>query len=138
MTRGNRNRNPFNIRISNNKWIGKIPLRENTDGVFEQFTSFEYGIRAGIIILRTYYTKYKLKTVREIITRYAPPKENNTEGYVRFCEATMRDDPFGDSSLMNFCITLARAICWYESKFDLPREIAIPICQKYKLFPDEV
>ena len=43
-----------------------------------------YGWRAAFVILcRTYYNKYKLRTIRAIITRWAPPKENNTEAYIR-------------------------------------------------------
>lgn len=138
MTRGVRNNNPFNIRISNNKWVGKLPLKENTDGVFEQFRDMELGVRAGIKLIRQYYVKYKLKTVKQIIERFAPPSENNTIAYVLFCERIVKDDPFGDCSLMNFCITLARAICWYESKYDLPREQALEVCKKYYLFPGEI
>ena len=43
-----------------------------------------YGWRAAFVILcRTYYGKYKLRTIRDIVTRWAPPKENNTEAYIR-------------------------------------------------------
>ena len=136
-TRGIRNNNPFNIVISNSKWVGKIPIAQNTDGRFEQFSEMEFGVRAGIKLIKIYYQK-GYKTVRQIITRYAPPIENQTEAYIRFCESIMKDDEFGDSSLMNFCITLARAICWYESKYDLPREQALEICKKFRLFPDEI
>ena len=44
----------------------------------------EYGWRAAFVILcRTYYGKYGLKTIRGIVSRWAPPKENNTEAYIR-------------------------------------------------------
>ena len=43
-----------------------------------------YGWRAAFVILcRTYYNKHKLHTIRALITRWAPPKENNTEAYIR-------------------------------------------------------
>ena len=43
-----------------------------------------YGWRAAFRLLcHTYYGKYKLRTIRDIITRWAPPKENNTEAYIR-------------------------------------------------------
>ena len=48
------------------------------------FESMAYGWRAAFVILcRTYYNKHKLRTIRAIITRWAPPKENNTEAYIR-------------------------------------------------------
>ena len=30
----------------------------------------------------TYYNKYSLKTIRGVISRWAPPSENNTENYI--------------------------------------------------------
>ncbi len=36
-----------------------------------------------MILCKTYYGKYKLRTIRALITRWAPPKENNTEAYIR-------------------------------------------------------
>jgi len=51
---------------------------------FVQFYSMEWGWRAAFVILcRTYYGKYGLKTIRDIVSRWAPPKENNTEAYIR-------------------------------------------------------
>ena len=35
--------------------------------------------------MRTYRKKYGLTTIRGIINRFAPPSENNTENYVRYC-----------------------------------------------------
>ena len=36
-----------------------------------------------MILCRTYYGKYGLKTIRDIVSRWAPAKENNTEAYIR-------------------------------------------------------
>ena len=80
--RGLRNNNPANIRISNVAWKGKIPKAQNTDGHFEQFISYPYGIRALIKLINTYYYKRGLQTVRAIISRFAPNNENNTQGYI--------------------------------------------------------
>ena len=95
--RGIRNNNPLNIRLSKDKWQGQINGKGNIDGnsslssegaggeaVFCQFSSMEYGWRAAFVVLcRTYYGKYGLKTIRGIVSRWAPPKENNTEAYIR-------------------------------------------------------
>ena len=44
----------------------------------------EYGWRAAFVILcKTYYGKYKLRTIRDIVSRWAPAKENNTPAYIR-------------------------------------------------------
>ncbi|MDC9614415.1 structural protein [Xenorhabdus khoisanae] len=81
MTRGIRNHNPGNIRHGD-KWQG---LREiQTDKSFCQFVAPEYGIRAILKILRNYERKYGLNTIRQIISRWAPPNENNTEAYIAY------------------------------------------------------
>ncbi len=85
MTRGIRNHNPGNIRHGD-KWQGLSDTQ--TDKSFCQFVSPEYGIRAMLKILRNYERKYGLNTVRQLITRWAPPNENNTENYIAYvCNA---------------------------------------------------
>lgn len=82
--RGIRNNNPLNIRVGNN-WRGEKTVK--TDKAFEEFTSMEYGVRAGFIILKKYMTGYngltrKFNTIDLIIRRWAPASENNTEAYI--------------------------------------------------------
>lgn len=82
--RGIRNNNPLNIRIGND-WKGERPNAK--DRSFEEFTSMEYGIRAGFIILRKYITGYngltqKFNTIEKMISRWAPKVENNTAAYI--------------------------------------------------------
>ena len=86
LPRGIRNNNPLNIRLSSDKWQGQRPPSTSPEGekAFCVFESMAYGWRAAFVILcKTYYGKYKLKTIRALITRWAPPKENNTEAYIR-------------------------------------------------------
>ena len=79
LPRGIRNCNPLNIRrFKNTKWAGMSA--EQTDLAFCQFTKMAYGWRAAFILLRTYYFKYKLRTIRDIISRWAPPEDNNPTG----------------------------------------------------------
>ena len=79
-SRGYRNNNPLNIRHSTSKWKGMA--RVQTDPAFVQFTTMAYGYRAAFVLLRTYRQKYGCNTIRKIITRWAPPKENDTDGYI--------------------------------------------------------
>lgn len=82
LPRGYRNNNPLNIRINPaNKWQGKVA--NNTDGVFEQFVSMEYGYRAALKLIRNYITRDGLTTVADIIAKWAPNTENNTAGYIQ-------------------------------------------------------
>lgn len=76
--RGIRNHNPGNIRHGD-KWQGLAQAQNDTD--FCTFCSPEHGIRAIAVILLNYQRKHGLRSVREIIARWAPPTENNTEAY---------------------------------------------------------
>lgn len=79
-TRGERNNNPLNIRSSKAfKWDGQTG--SDPDG-FCTFVSLLKGVRAAFALLRTYNHTYKLDTIRGIISRWAPPSENNTESYI--------------------------------------------------------
>ena len=82
--RGLRNNNPLNIRRTATRWIGA--RIEQTDKSFVQFTSMAYGYRAAWKILQSYYERFSRQgkpfTVRNIISRWAPPTENDTEAYI--------------------------------------------------------
>jgi hypothetical protein len=83
--RGLRNNNPGNIRISDTTWLGKVPVSQNTDGTFEQFTTMEYGARAMLKILITYIDTYHLITIPQIINRWAPASDgNNPATYAQY------------------------------------------------------
>lgn len=89
LPRGVRNNNPLNLRVGNN-WQGELSV--NTDGSFEQFESSAYGFRAAAKVIRTYQSKYGLKTINDIVTRFAPPVENNTKNYASFVAGKMGID----------------------------------------------
>ena len=80
--RGIRNNNPGNIRVSKALWVGKVDEGLSKDKSFEQFKKYWHGVRALIVILRSYYNKHNLTTIEQIITRWAPPKENDTKSYI--------------------------------------------------------
>ena len=70
------------------------------DRAFCQFESMEWGWRAAFYLLtRTYYHKYRLYTIRGIVSKWAPPQDhNNTEAYIRnVCKRTGigPDEPLG-------------------------------------------
>ncbi len=83
--RGLRNNNPGNIRNSSTVWQGEIT--PSKDKSFKQFSSMAYGYRAVIKLLQNYRKLYNLKTVAELINRWAPPTENKTGAYItRVCK----------------------------------------------------
>lgn len=80
-SRGLRNYNPGNIEINSDKFQGEVvPSQDNR---FKQFKTMAYGYRAIFRVLLTYKQKHGLKTLRQWISRWAPPVENNTESYIQ-------------------------------------------------------
>lgn len=79
LSRGYRNNNPGNIRLTfdakGNKtfWQGEI---EGEDKSFKKFKSMAYGYRAMFVLLNT-YMKNGFNTLVKIINRYAPAEDNN-------------------------------------------------------------
>lgn len=92
MTRGYKNKNPGNIRLTPKKWKGEI---EGKDKAFKTFLSMPYGYRALFALLREYMNK-GYDTIEKIINRYAPGSENNTEAYINtVCKKTgLKRDEF--------------------------------------------
>lgn len=82
--RGIRNHNPGNIRRTSDPWQGlAVP---QTDREFFTFKTAIYGIRALARVLINYQDEHKLRTIRQIICRWAPAKENDTAAYVASVE----------------------------------------------------
>ena len=80
MSRGLRNCNPGNIRRSRTRYEGEVV--PSGDSQFKQFESMGYGYRAMFVLLHTYRLRGYGATIEKMISRYAPPSENNTEGYI--------------------------------------------------------
>ena len=80
LSRGLRNCNPGNIRHSKAHYKGE--RAEQTDRSFKQFESLAAGYRAMFVLLHTYSVRGYGNTISQIIARYAPPVENNTDGYI--------------------------------------------------------
>ncbi len=108
-TRGMRNNNLLNIRISTDKFQGEV--QPSQDKEFKQFETAAYGYRAAFRILRTYINNYGLNTIRKIISRFAPANENHTENYIRVVSERSgipADDPvYADSREMMIRIVAA-------------------------------
>lgn len=85
LPRGLRNCNPGNIRITKDKWQGLC--EEQTDKSFFQFMEMKWGYRALIRTLQNYRNRHGCMTIADFINRWAPPVENNTNGYIqRVCK----------------------------------------------------
>ena len=81
MSRGLANRNPGNIRQSKVRYKGEV--QPSRDPAFKQFESLAWGYRAVFVLLHTYRVRHGLRTIRGMISRWAPPSENRTDAYIR-------------------------------------------------------
>ncbi len=82
LARGLRNCNPLNIRrVAGTKWKGQSA--QQTDASFVCFNAMEWGIRAAFCILRTYARRYQCVSPADIVGRWAPPHQNDTDAYIR-------------------------------------------------------
>ncbi len=81
MARGVNNCNPGNIRRSGVRYKGEV--RPSRDPAFKQFATMAWGYRAIFVLLNTYRVRHGLRTIAQMIARWAPPTENRTQTYIR-------------------------------------------------------
>jgi hypothetical protein len=99
-----------------------------TEATFCVFTAPWWGIRAMAIILRAYQTKHGLKTLRDILNRWAPPADDNpTSNYVEYVAKDWRDPDLPlDLTDYRTLETLIRRIVLFENGED-------PYTQEYQI-----
>ncbi len=118
--RGIRNNNPLNIEFQpSNQWDGQT----GTDGRFSIFNTPYFGIRAAARLLKNYAANYNIKTVREIIARWAPAVENNVEAYVN--SVVKRSGLFPDMRLVEGEYADLIAAMIYHENGQQPYELAL-------------
>lgn len=121
--------NVLNIRNSKSRWLGS---RNGSKG-FVDFVSTGYCIRAGFLLIARSYRKKGLVTVSDIITRYAPPCENDTSKYIRFvCDkANVRSDvPLDFASY----VCVLSAMCKFETGLDIKRVDVLYLLHMFNIY----
>lgn len=111
-TRGIRNNNPGNIRVSKDQWEGMT----GDDGSFVIFDSPESGVRAlGKNLLS--YGRQGYDSIEKIINRWAPPNENDTQAYIDSVVAATGIPATKSLDLSNpdTLSSLAQAISFHET-----------------------
>lgn len=118
--------NIFNIR-QGAKWQGMTGVRKG----FVEFETQGMAIRAWLVLMQTYRRKYGCKTIRQIVTRFAPPVENNTERYIGYCCTLLCVT--ADTELDNdMCyVALASAMAWMETAVRLEMSTVYMTMKKY-------
>lgn len=96
-TRGERDHNPFNLEDFGIKWQGLADPPHDDDN-YCVFVDDIHGIRAGAKDLHNKWKLDGLKTIRAIITKFAPPADNDTPNYIAAMASTIGKKP-DDTSL---------------------------------------
>jgi hypothetical protein len=116
-----RNSNPGNLR-KGEPWQGLMPADQMTpeqraETSFAVFKEPKWGFRALAILLRNYHTMYGLSTVRQIINRFAPTNENDTNSYINHVaeQIGVAPDDKIDSSRRIISFHLCKAIAKHET-----------------------
>lgn len=128
--RGIRNNNPGNIEFSG-AWKQQGATREvGNGGRFAAFSTPQEGLRALAIQLKR-YDNVGLSTIKDIVTKYAPEKENNTIAYMNAVSRRMgigintrlnMSDPAIMQKMMNEIIRFENGYNPYSN--DMMREAA--------------
>jgi hypothetical protein len=112
--RGVRNGNPGNLRnVAGTVWQGQTGI---DDAGFCVFDTPENGIRALARTLISYQVKHHLTTLGQMIDRWAPPVENDTDAYVNaVCKACSASPNNPYTLTPSRLATLAAAIIHQEN-----------------------
>jgi hypothetical protein len=116
LTRGERNRNPGNI--ERNDWaLQGLAIDRSLDDEFCVFTDVLYGVRALATVLLAYQRVHGLKTVREIIRRWAVAKRTYGDSSASVCAARVGCGPDAELDLEHAAVLIAlvRAIIQHEN-----------------------
>ena len=122
------NNNPGNLKYGPN-WLGVIG-RDNRG--FAQFSTIDYGVRAVYVDVSTKVST-GFNTIRKIITRYAPPNENDTEAYIKFV-VQVTGEPSStviDPEHTVFIAIIAVAILQFESGYKTTPEHILNLRAKF-------
>lgn len=95
-------------------WRGQSSVQPDKD--FLTFDTMEWGVRAAARVLLTYWYRGR-RSIRRIITEWAPPSENNTEAYVTAvaeCIGQDADKEYRTLGLVELC-KLCDCIFWHEN-----------------------
>lgn len=122
--------NPCNIRYSSrSNWLGQVGQKKG----FAKFSSFVYGWRAALLLIRNYII-HGYDTIPKIISRWAPPSENHTEVYINTVVSGLLDSADGalfgsDDDSVKACritqVSQVKALLWQMSLVEIGKRFVL-------------
>ena len=122
--------NIFNIRVGKQPWFGQVGTKKG----FVEFETREHAIRAWLVLMRTYRRRYQRYTIRDIVGRFAPPNENDTAAYVRYCAQQLCYSAHSPLKLSQDYCRLGVAMAWMETATKLTADDIWKVMKKYNIF----
>ena len=122
--------NIFNIRVGKQPWFGQTGTKKG----FVEFDTREHAIRAWLVLMRTYRRQYQRYTIRDIVGRFAPPNENDTTAYVRYCAQQLCYSAHSPLRLSQDYCRLGVAMAQMETATKLTADDIWEVMKKYNIF----
>ena len=106
--------NYLNVKApSDSYWLGQCGRDSHGHAVFK---SPEWSLRAGTLVLRSYYQRHNIKTVRGIVERFST---NNHAEYTKYLCDRLKLDPDEEFNVMKRMPELVRHMVRFESGSDV-------------------
>ena len=122
--------NIFNIRVGKQPWFGQVGTKKG----FVEIETREHAIRAWLVLMRTYRRRYQRCTIRDIVGRFAPPNENDTAAYVRYCAQQLCYSANSPLKLAQDYCRLGVAMAQMETATKLTADDIWEVMKKYNIF----
>ena len=103
--------NYLNVKCNNKPdyWLGQCGRDSHGHAVFK---SPEWSLRAGTLVLRSYYQRHGIKTIKGIVERFST---NNHEEYTKYLCDRLKLDPDEEFNVMRRMPELVRHMVRFES-----------------------
>ena len=110
--------NYLNVKCNNraNYWLGQCGIDAHGHAVFR---SPEWSLRAGTLVLRSYYLRHGIKTVRGIVERFST---KDHAAYTDYVAKRMKLNPDEEFNVMKRMPELLRYMVRFESAADVRPE----------------
>ena len=106
--------NYLNVKApSDTYWLGQCGRDSHGHAVFK---SPEWSLRAGTLVLRSYYQRHNIRTVRGIVERFST---NNHAEYTKYLCDRLKLDPDEEFNVMRRMPELVRHMVRFESGSDV-------------------
>ena len=120
-----KNRNPLNVKAeTDHYWEGQIGRDKFKHAIFK---SWEYGIRAASLTLRSYAKRHRINTVEGIVARFTDTKDPKViAAYIASICKKLNLKPDEKFDIVPRIPELLRAMAYFEARLEIPERYFAP------------